>query len=742
MINLDKKRPTGIILSKLGGTLRKDSEYIMKAKISSIVDRSIRGNVSLCTAGSHASASRADLSRYFIVSSRRKRTPARFVLLTSVSMLTTLTHLTSAALALPRRLKIPNTPNADGNQCYKDLRQADTSQDGVLTSTEYVLFVRLQSNNSSNKVTSFEDLPLHTISLFNTIACGCQENSKMLCCDNAINTSVTPFINISTPVDAKNLCTALTGSSLPTMPADELNSTAMVGVACAAFAAGFLTVAMLYISHKRTMKRGTAQTKLSRMGVVSLETSPTESKDVLEEEDRVTIDSLATESDVSKEFTSLDSGGRLFLDDLEVGLLSYNGKYNDTDSLGVTDSVFLSGFENDIILSTHKSPLDGNNHVLPSTEAAIDVETVISEQGSQSIDDSSNGGAIAVPVPASSGRYKRYWQRKLKELRAFDQSAEISSSSHLSNSELGLLITEGIDRSYCEGIKPPALCSVEDHSMLFYQSDSDDSMSNLSVNSEFSAMVFHSPLKHGFHARTRKSLSGSQRYDSTTMNCSEKEDSRLNCENGSEEGMKNISISSALICTNRKWNSPDSLSSMSEFSAFSGMIGISSDLEGRPIIDAEVETSLPLVVPNEISKDLAEESVENLSNSLEFNGSDSDLISVNGSNATAKIVEKFDGIENGANIRAEVEMLLFDVAPEEINHIDEIINQFSGCEEELLEKLRSKQERMADHRARDERNKVAKLEARREIRQRRKMIKTSKAVEEMGAQESIRTFVC
>jgi len=721
----------------------------MKAKFAISRNRSIRGNVALCVVGSDASASRADLCRYFIMSnSRRKRTPASFVLLTSVSMLTMLTHWTSAALTLPRRLKIPNTPIADGNQCYKDLRQADTSKDGVLTSTEYVLFVKLQSNNSSNKVTSFEDLPLHTISLFNTIACGCQKNSTNLCCDNTRNTSVTPFINISIAVDAKNLCTALTGSSLPTMPVDGLNSIAMVGVACAAFAAGFLTVAILYISHKRTMKRGTARTKLSQMGVVSLETSPTESKDVLEEEDRVTIDSLATESDVSKEFTSLDAGGGLNLDDLEVGVLSYNDTCNDTDSLGMTNSVFLAGFESGIILSTHESPIDKYNNVLPPTQAVLDAETVISDQGSRSIDDSSNAGAIAVPVPASSGHYKRYWQRKLKELRALDQSVEISSSSQLSDvhfpssSESGLLTIEGTGRSYCESIEPPVLRSVEDHSMLFYQSDSDDSMSNLSVNSEFSAIVFHSPLKHGFHARTRKNLSGSQRFDPTIMSCTEKDDSRLTCENGSEEGMKNISISSELIGTNRKWSSPESLSSMSELSAFSGMIDISSDLERQTTIRAEVETSVLLVPPNEICKDASDESVENVSTSSEFNGSDSDLISVCGSNATAKIVETSNDIENEAYIRAEVETLLFDVAPEEINHIDEIINQFSGCEEELLEKLRSKQERMADHRARDKRNKVAKLEAKREIRQKRKMLETAKAVEEVSEQEIIRTFVC
>jgi hypothetical protein len=80
-----------------------------------------------------------------------------------------------------------------------------------------------------------------------------------------------------------------------------------------------------------------------------------------------------------------------------------------------------------------------------------------------------------------------------------------------------------------------------------------------------------------------------------------------------------------------------------------------------------------------------------------------------------------------AEIRAEVEALVRRVVPDEINNVDEMMNQFKGREEELLETLRNMQERNIAKRERAARNKSAKLEAKREVRQKRKMM-AAKAV--------------
>jgi len=65
-----------------------------------------------------------------------------------------------------------------------------------------------------------------------------------------------------------------------------------------------------------------------------------------------------------------------------------------------------------------------------------------------------------------------------------------------------------------------------------------------------------------------------------------------------------------------------------------------------------------------------------------------------------------------AEIRAEVEALVRRVVPEEADNIDEMLNQFKGREEELVETLRRMQERAIASRARLAVQKSVKLEAR------------------------------
>ena len=66
-------------------------------------------------------------------------------------------------------------------------------------------------------------------------------------------------------------------------------------------------------------------------------------------------------------------------------------------------------------------------------------------------------------------------------------------------------------------------------------------------------------------------------------------------------------------------------------------------------------------------------------------------------------------------IRSEVEALVRRVVPEEIDNVDEMMNQFKGREEELVETLRTMQERAVAQKARAAGHRAAKTEARRSV---------------------------
>jgi len=63
-------------------------------------------------------------------------------------------------------------------------------------------------------------------------------------------------------------------------------------------------------------------------------------------------------------------------------------------------------------------------------------------------------------------------------------------------------------------------------------------------------------------------------------------------------------------------------------------------------------------------------------------------------------------------IRSEVEALVRRVVPEEIDNVEEMMNQFKGREEELVETLRTMQERSIANKARTAGQRAAKVEAR------------------------------
>lgn len=68
-----------------------------------------------------------------------------------------------------------------------------------------------------------------------------------------------------------------------------------------------------------------------------------------------------------------------------------------------------------------------------------------------------------------------------------------------------------------------------------------------------------------------------------------------------------------------------------------------------------------------------------------------------------------------AEFREEVEALVRRVVPEEIDNVDEMMNQFKGREEELVETLRTMQERAVAQKARSAGQRAAKAEARRNV---------------------------
>ena len=72
-------------------------------------------------------------------------------------------------------------------------------------------------------------------------------------------------------------------------------------------------------------------------------------------------------------------------------------------------------------------------------------------------------------------------------------------------------------------------------------------------------------------------------------------------------------------------------------------------------------------------------------------------------------------VKKQAEFREEVEALVRRVVPEEIDNVDEMMNQFKGREEELVETLRTMQERAVAQKARAAGQRAAKAEARRNV---------------------------
>eukprot|EP00550_Attheya_septentrionalis_P008109 CAMPEP_0198294886 /NCGR_PEP_ID=MMETSP1449-20131203/24698_1 /TAXON_ID=420275 /ORGANISM="Attheya septentrionalis, Strain CCMP2084" /LENGTH=1129 /DNA_ID=CAMNT_0043994981 /DNA_START=295 /DNA_END=3684 /DNA_ORIENTATION=+ len=86
--------------------------------------------------------------------------------------------------------------------------------------------------------------------------------------------------------------------------------------------------------------------------------------------------------------------------------------------------------------------------------------------------------------------------------------------------------------------------------------------------------------------------------------------------------------------------------------------------------------------------------------------------SVNSPSVSTNVSESPSRAQKRAEIRTEVEALVRRVVPEELDHVDEMMLQFRGREEELVETLRTMQERSIAQRARAAVHRTAKREAR------------------------------
>ena len=80
---------------------------------------------------------------------------------------------------------------------------------------------------------------------------------------------------------------------------------------------------------------------------------------------------------------------------------------------------------------------------------------------------------------------------------------------------------------------------------------------------------------------------------------------------------------------------------------------------------------------------------------------------------------------NREEIRKEVISLVERVVPEELDHVDEMMSQFRGREEELVETLRNMLEREIAQKARKSINRQVKMEAREMVRENRKKAESS-----------------
>lgn len=152
---------------------------------------------------------------------RRRRRGRHFYIVTMVFMLISLTHRASADLSIRHvaqasDISLPSpsegsTYDRDVERCSQNLKEANTDNDNsTMSADEFVNFIKLESNNLFPNVTSFQELPLEIIQIFNFLACNCASKT---CCEAYYNNSAAgASVNLSKLTNSTSFCTEVSST--------------------------------------------------------------------------------------------------------------------------------------------------------------------------------------------------------------------------------------------------------------------------------------------------------------------------------------------------------------------------------------------------------------------------------------------------------------------------------------------------------------------------------------------------
>jgi hypothetical protein len=152
---------------------------------------------------------------------RRRRRGRHFYIVTMVFVLITLTHrvlavisIRNVAQASDMRLLSPSkasAPDSDLERCSQNLKNANTDNDNAtMSADEFVNFIKLESNNLFPNVTSFQELPLEIIQIYNFLACNC---ASKRCCEAYYNSSAAgASVNLSKLTNSTSFCTEVSST--------------------------------------------------------------------------------------------------------------------------------------------------------------------------------------------------------------------------------------------------------------------------------------------------------------------------------------------------------------------------------------------------------------------------------------------------------------------------------------------------------------------------------------------------
>lgn len=127
------------------------------------------------------------------------------------SLLIGLNNITVAAVVPKASTKGFSSPSdesvseSDLQRCSQNLKSATSDSNNMMAANEFVKFINLESNNYFGNVTSFQELPLELIQIFNFLACNC---AALTCCENHKNSSASEAsVNLTKLSNSTSFCT-------------------------------------------------------------------------------------------------------------------------------------------------------------------------------------------------------------------------------------------------------------------------------------------------------------------------------------------------------------------------------------------------------------------------------------------------------------------------------------------------------------------------------------------------------